>query len=91
MPMKWWPRTEPPRRGLQTGTVETFDRARGYGYLRAGTGERFYVNAVDVAPRLLPLAVGEAVTFDILEATPNRRAVNVRAAAGAPVAARRLA
>lgn len=49
-----------------TGTVKTFDTAKGYGYIEAGNGEEVFVHYQDiVGDGLKNLLVGDRVEFSM--------------------------
>lgn len=49
-----------------TGTVKTFDTAKGYGYIEAGNGEEVFVHYQDImGDGLKNLLVGDRVEFSM--------------------------
>ncbi len=74
------PADEPgqPRPALR-GRVEWFNDQKGYGFIRAESGEEFFVHyTAIVGTGFRSLSEGDAVEFEVVDARHGRQAANVR-------------
>jgi cold shock protein len=65
---------------MQSGTVKSWDRQRGFGFITSDDDDDLFVNVSDLHPSVKPkvLREGQTVKFDIKSDMKGDRAVNVR-------------
>ena len=72
------------------GTVKSFSRSRGFGFITAESGQDIFVHHADLAdPGREYLVEGQRVRFDVQEAERGPRAVSVRVTHELPLAKER--
>jgi len=59
---------------MQTGTVKFFNNAKGFGFIKADSGEEVFVHANDLAEEI---AEGDKVQFEVKDGKKGPNAVNV--------------
>jgi cold shock protein len=60
---------------MQTGTVKFFNNAKGFGFIKADSGEEVFVHANDLIDKI---SDGDKVEFEIKEGKKGPSATNVR-------------
>lgn len=59
---------------MQTGTVKFFNNAKGFGFIKADSGEEVFVHANDLTGTITE---GDKVQFEVKEGKKGPNAVNV--------------
>ncbi len=60
---------------MQTGTVKFFNNAKGFGFIKADSGEEVFVHANDLIDKITE---GDKVEFEVQDGKKGKNAVNVR-------------
>lgn len=62
---------------MQKGTVKFFNETKGFGFIKASTGEEFFVHASGLVHNINE---GDEVTFEVQEGKKGTNAIDVRIA-----------
>jgi CspA family cold shock protein len=60
---------------MQTGTVKFFNNAKGFGFIKADSGEEIFVHANDLTDKITE---GDHVEFEVQDGKKGKNATNVR-------------
>lgn len=60
---------------MQTGTVKFFNNAKGFGFIKADSGEEIFVHANDLTDKITE---GDQVEFEVEDGKKGKNAVRVR-------------
>jgi CspA family cold shock protein len=60
---------------METGTVKFFNNAKGFGFIKADSGQEVFVHANDLTDKITE---GDKVEFEVKDGQKGPSAVNVR-------------